>query len=80
MLMDTVASTHMANWVEDKHLPMDRNGYLEECYFTYSYSPLFIDDGSVGGVFTACTENTHRVRGERQLRYRGRLTFATGAA
>jgi hypothetical protein len=66
--MDQVVLTTRPNWVEEKHLPMDRNCYLEECYFTYSYSPLFAEDGSVGGVFTAVTEDTLRVIGERQLR------------
>jgi hypothetical protein len=67
-LLSTVAQTLRPNWVEDHYNPMDRNGYLEECYFTYSYSPLFLDDGSIGGLFTAVTETTLRVIGERQMR------------
>jgi hypothetical protein len=66
--MDQVVLTRRPDWVHEKHLTMDRNGYLEECYFTYSYSPLFAEDGSVGGICTAVTENTLRVIGERQLR------------
>ncbi len=67
-LLSSVAQSMRSNWVEDHYNPMDRNGYLEECYFTYSYSPLFLDDGSVGGLFTAVTETTLRVIGERQMR------------
>lgn len=42
---------------------------FQEVYFTSSYSPLFMDDGSVGGLFTIVSETTNRVIGERQLRY-----------
>ena len=72
-LMDAVVQTKRANWAENAYAPMDRNGYLEECYFTFSYTPLFLSDDTVGGVFTACTENTMRVIGERQLRYAATL-------
>ena len=58
-----------ASWAEDTLLVLDRNGYLEEAYFTYSYSPIRRPDGTVGGVFTAVTETTGRVIGERRLRF-----------
>jgi GAF domain-containing protein len=38
-----------------------RNNYLEECYFSFSYSPIRDDDGGVGGVFTTVLEMTDRV-------------------
>ncbi|WP_442872365.1 ATP-binding protein [Corallococcus sp. NCRR] len=53
---------------EDWMLPLDRNGYLEECYFTYSYSPIRDETGGVGGVLVTLTETTGRVLGERRLR------------
>ena len=49
-------------------LLMERHGYLEETYFTFSYSPLPDDQGKVGGLFCAVTEVTQRVIGERRLR------------
>jgi PAS domain S-box-containing protein len=42
----------------DKLLPMQRNGYLEECYFTFSYSPLLDDDHQVNGVLVLAWETT----------------------
>ena len=33
-----------------------RHGYLEETYFTWSYSPIPDDAGGVGGLFCAVTE------------------------
>jgi signal transduction histidine kinase len=56
-----------ATWSDDQLLPADRFGYLEEAYFTYSYSPIREQDGRVAGVFTAVTETTGRVLGERRL-------------
>ena len=46
----------------------ERHGYLEETYFTFSYSPLPDDKGNVGGLFCAVTEETQRVIGELRLR------------
>ena len=49
-------------------LLMERYGYLEETYFTFSYSPLPDDNGKVAGLFCAVTEDTQRVIGDRRLR------------
>jgi PAS domain S-box-containing protein len=62
-----VLRTGEATWSADLLLPMDRHGYWEETYWTYSYSPLHDDDGSVRGVFTAATDTTQRVIAERRL-------------
>lgn len=53
---------------EDWMLPLDRSGYLEECYFTFSYSPIRDESGGVGGVLVTVTETTGRVLSERRLR------------
>ncbi|MFB9844914.1 PAS domain S-box protein [Mucilaginibacter ginsenosidivorans] len=45
----------------DFMVPMDRNGYTEECYFDFSYSPIRTEDGSVGGVLVVCLETTGKV-------------------
>jgi len=52
----------------DTLLPLDRNGYLEECYFTLSYSPLLDDDGKIGGVLGVVHETTETVVASRRLR------------
>jgi signal transduction histidine kinase len=52
---------------EDWLLPLDRHGYLEECYFIFSYSPIRDESGGVGGVLVTVTESTERVLGERRL-------------
>jgi len=48
---------------EDWMLPLDRYGYLEECYFTFGYSPIRDETGGVGGVLVTVTETTARVLG-----------------
>ncbi|HEU4587933.1 MAG TPA: ATP-binding protein [Gemmatimonadales bacterium] len=48
-------------------LIMERNGYPEETYYTFSYSPVPDDEGGRGGIFCANTDDTQRIIGERQL-------------
>ncbi|MBW8484144.1 SpoIIE family protein phosphatase [Actinomadura parmotrematis] len=66
-MLESVMATGEATWSEDLLLPLIRHGYLEETYWTYSYSPLHDDDGAVRGVFTAVSDTTERVIGERRL-------------
>ena len=47
-------------------LVMNRYGYNEETYFKFSYSPIPGDKGPTG-LFCACTEETEKILGERQL-------------
>ena len=51
---------------ERVRLILERNGYPEETYFTYSYSPIPDDEGGVGGLFAVCTDETARVLAERE--------------
>jgi PAS domain S-box-containing protein len=58
---------------DDLLLFLNRKGYPEECYFTFSYSPILDESGGVGGIFTPVQETTERVIGERRLRTLARL-------
>jgi signal transduction histidine kinase len=49
-------------------LIMERNGYPEETYYTFSYSPVPGDNGGTSGIICANTDDTRRIVGERQLR------------
>ncbi|HYI94890.1 MAG TPA: histidine kinase dimerization/phospho-acceptor domain-containing protein, partial [Bryobacteraceae bacterium] len=69
-----------SSWNDQALLIMERHGYREETYFTFSYSPAPNDAGGVGGVFCACTEDTHRVLGERRLRTLRQLSTSTGSS
>src|SRR5262249_53566699 len=65
------------SWSENLLLAGDRHGYLEECYFTYSHSPLKDAEGKVVGVQTAVIETTDRVLSERRTLILRALSKAT---
>jgi signal transduction histidine kinase len=65
--IDDVMRHGKPSWNEDHLVPIVRNGRLEEVYWTYGYSPVFDDDGTIGGTLVVCTETTSRVVGARRL-------------
>ncbi len=67
-MIEGVCETGEATWSEDLLLVLDRHLPREEAYFTFSYSAIREDDGTVGGIFCACNETTARVLGERRLK------------
>jgi signal transduction histidine kinase/DNA-binding response OmpR family regulator len=66
-MLDTAMTGDQGTYVEAQLLIMERNGYPEETYYTFSYSPIPNDDGTVGGIICANSDDTQRVIGERQL-------------
>ena len=67
----------VASWSEDLLLASDRHGYLEECYFTYSHSPLRDASGAVVGVQSVVSETTKQVLDARRLRLLRDLSSST---
>jgi PAS domain S-box-containing protein len=67
-MAESIMAGGPATWSEHLLLPMRRRGFVEETYFTFSYSPIPGDDGSVDGVLITCQETTKQVQSERQLR------------
>ncbi|MGY5627566.1 SpoIIE family protein phosphatase [Streptomyces sp. UC1A3] len=65
--IDTVMSTGKATWDEGLLLFLERSGYTEESYHTFSYSPLRDDRGAVVGMLCVVSEDTERVIGERRM-------------
>lgn len=55
-------------YVEGLLLLLERKGYPEETYWTFSYSPAFNDAGQVYGIYCACSEVTSTVLGQRRLK------------
>ncbi|MCR6650852.1 MAG: hypothetical protein NVV73_04835 [Cellvibrionaceae bacterium] len=66
-MLATAMSGTEGIYVEEQLLLMERNGYPEETYYTFSYSPIPDDDNNAGGIICANTDDTKRVIGERQL-------------
>jgi PAS domain-containing protein len=57
-----------ASYRENLPLTMNRKGFEEETWFTFSYSPVRDETGGVGGMFCAVEETTAQVLGERHRR------------
>lgn len=69
-----------ATYDEGLLLMLERHGYVEETYFTFSYSPAPDDDGGVGGVFCVCQDVTRQALGERRMKLLHGLSTATAEA
>ncbi len=54
--------------LDDVLIPLERYGYLENCYFILSYSPIRDESGEVGGMLAVVAETTERVQSERRLK------------
>ena len=65
--IDRVMLTGEATWDTALLLFLQRSGYTEETYHTFSYSPLHDDDGRIVGLLCVVSEETERVIGERRM-------------
>lgn len=79
-MLHSVLDTGRALRHDDLLLVLQRHGFDEECYFTFSYSPIRAADGSVTGVFVAVLETSDRVVGERRQRTLGALAASVASA
>ncbi len=62
---DAVMHEGRSYWNEELLIVMTRNGFPEQVHMTFSYGPILDDQGQMGGVFCACTEETQRVLSRR---------------
>ncbi|SDS47239.1 PP2C family protein-serine/threonine phosphatase [Actinoplanes derwentensis] len=79
-MLDSVSAGSGAVWFSDLRLLMDRWGFLEECYFTFSYSAVTNDSGGIEGVIDIASETTEQVLGNRRLRLLHQLTEVLSTA
>ncbi|HEU0060780.1 MAG TPA: response regulator [Hyphomicrobiaceae bacterium] len=70
----------VGTYVEEQLLIMERHGYREETYYTFSYSPIPDDHGIAAGIICANTDDTQRVIGDRQLSLLRELATTTAEA
>ncbi|MGC3980371.1 MAG: ATP-binding protein [Steroidobacteraceae bacterium] len=66
-LADRVMTSSEATYNEGMLLFLERSGFPEETYHTFSYSPLFDDAGAQAGLLCVVVEETDRVINERRL-------------
>ncbi|MCG2460113.1 PAS domain-containing protein [Flavobacteriaceae bacterium F89] len=65
----------------DFMLQLDRNGYVENCYFDFAYSPIRLESGEVGGVLVTVIETTARKKAQDELiASKNELEFVLDAA
>lgn len=58
---------------EDLLLRVDRHGAVEDAWFTFSYSPVRVESGAVGGLLINCFETTRQVQARAVQAERDRL-------
>jgi len=66
--IEAVMRGGVATWNINQLVPINRNGKLEEVYWTYGYSPVRDEAGTVQGTLVVCSETTEQVLSERRLR------------
>ena len=66
--IEAVMGQGSSTWNTNQLVPINRNGKLEEVFWTYSYSPVRDKDGTVRGTLVVCSETTEHVLSERRLR------------
>lgn len=67
-MLERVMDQNEGTYVESQLLIMERNGYPEETYYTFSYTPIPGDEGGTAGMFCANSDDTEKIISERQLR------------
>jgi len=66
-------------YIRDQRMFLDRLGYLEEAFMTFSFSPIRDESGAVGGVFHPITETTAQVLAARRTHGLRQLSEALAA-
>src|ERR1700712_2111969 len=58
--IDYVMAGKGSTWDEDRLVPVTRHGRREDVWWTYSYGPIDIEGGGVGGILVVCTDVTEQ--------------------
>jgi PAS domain S-box-containing protein len=66
--IEAVMTQGASTWNINQLVPINRNGQLEEVFWTYSYSAVRDKSGKVCGTLVVCSETTEQVLSERRLR------------
>ncbi len=56
------------SFLENQRIFLDRNGFLEETFFSFSFSPIRDESGGIGGLFHPVVEMTGKILSERRTR------------
>ena len=75
-LIVQVRTTNKSFFLEDQLIPIYRNGRIEEVYWTFSYSSVIGESGSIDGVLVVCNETTGKVRTLQELEQTRKMLLA----
>ena len=64
--IESVRNGGEPRWYADNLVPIERNGRIEDVYWSYTYTPVFDEADRVAGVLVVCTETTSQVLAERR--------------
>jgi signal transduction histidine kinase len=78
-LAESVFSRGEASFMDDVQLFMNRGYFLEETYYSFSYSPIRDEQGKVGGLFCPSNEVTGTILNARRLRTLSELATHSAA-
>ncbi len=71
------AAAGQTKFLVNQRMFLDRNGYLEETFFTFSFSPIVGESGGVEGLFHPVTELTQQSLGDRRMNVLRNITMRT---
>jgi PAS domain S-box-containing protein len=66
--IESVMNEGRSTWNINQLVPINRDGKLEEVYWTYSYSPVTDHEGAVQGTLVVCSDTTEQVLSNRRLK------------
>lgn len=66
-LIEQVRTVNKSFYLEDQLIPIFRNGRIEDVYWTFTYSSVIGDEGTIDGVLVICNETTKKVNTLKQL-------------
>ncbi|MES2826655.1 MAG: ATP-binding protein [Bacteroidota bacterium] len=67
-------------YITDQRMFLDRYGYLEEAFMTFSFAPIRDESGGVGGIFHPISESTEKMLSGRRTKVLRDLGAAMGKA
>jgi PAS domain S-box-containing protein len=79
-MLQSVLASGKATRGDDLLLLLERKGFVEECYFTFSYSPIRDAGARAGGVFITVMETSEQVLAARRQRTLAELASAVALA
>jgi len=77
-MMYGVLDTGEATWAQDGLYFIDRRGFPEDTYFTFSYSPIMDSGGVAQGLLATAVETTEHIVDARRLKAAGEVGALQG--